>query len=526
MHDRPRLPGRIRSSASRPFVAPSVLGLLTILVLLAYEPFETPVVGDRALFAYLGQAVARGRSVYEVSMFDYLPLGPMIGGAAIVVGQWFGLAGLLALRLLSMGIVAACVALTFTVTRRATRSPRAGAVAALVLMGISILSRLAVSGLEPKVLVLLFGLLGCAALQGRRWASLGLACGLGFTTWQPFVVVALVLGLQALWVGRRAWRTTALRLCLGALVGLLPAALYLTAVGGWADCWRISFVMLAEARLEEGGRDRLPWTTWIVRLDEAVFVWAAGLGLVFFVLESLVRRRAGGLRSWLRPRLAGVPLVSAAWALWSTYSFDYLPDLLPLLWLIGFWSAWLFQRVEVRARAVAKHGGRRWASAFAALVILTVAVYGLADALTYRTGATLSDQREMVSAALKDVPRDAPVVCISSEAFYVLDERLSPLPFVRLRIGGNELSDEVIELATGFEGCRDVKKRIRELAPQVFIASHFRRNTTCVGEIAGMLRRSGYREERLYIMEPVFTAYEERTGRRRTKIYTVLRAPG
>jgi len=499
----------------------------TILVLFAYDLDETPIFGDRALFVYLGQTVLRGESIYATSLFNYLPLGPIVGAGAMWIGLWLGVPTYVAPRYLAVLVVAASVVLTYATTRRASGRAWAGVLAGLVLCGISILARYTVSGLEPKVLVLFFGLIACYSLQRRRFVRLGLACALGTTCWQPFAPVAFVYLIQTVRAGRRSLAATVGRFGLGVLLGILPVAVYLTATGGWQACWRITFVMLGKARAAAAAESPTLWLNYLLRLDEAAFVVSTGLGILWFAARTIRRGAPRAVRIWLHPRLGGVPLATLAWAAWNAYSFDYYPDALPFLWLLGFWTGWLAHAaaswIGARARVAA---GPRLARAFAAAALLLTGAYGLADVPSYSSKTTLTEQIAISRAVLEQAGPGATLACIAAEEFYIFDELRSPYPFLRLKVGSQELSDELIRLATGLDGCAGIVERTRELEPVVFVISQVDRGKhECVNRIADMLREHGYRPWRVTFEEPWLTAFHERWARRLVSAFFVYLPP-
>ena len=167
--DHARLSSRARAS----LLAAVAVALLAGLVLLQYGPGDHPLIKDRAYFVYLGQALLRGEDIYHVTFWGYPPLAPLLTAGVIGLAEPFGVASWMAPRLAGVAVGCLCVAAMFLVTRNALRSVYAGVLAGILLAGFGQLGRFSVASLEPKMLVVLFSLATCLALQKRRPALAG-----------------------------------------------------------------------------------------------------------------------------------------------------------------------------------------------------------------------------------------------------------------------------------------------------------------------------------------------------------------
>ncbi len=246
------------------------MGLLAAASVAQYDLREQPIVGDRAYFVYLAQAVLRGDAIYSVSFFGYPPLAPLISAAAMGLGGLFDLPSHLAPRLLAVPVFASSTMLAFAVARAATGRVWAGAVAALFLMGMSRLAEVSAATLEPKLLVVFFTLLAQRALQQRRWMLAAAASVLGAGCWHPAGLVCLAVLAVVVYAEWPRPARPLLRDCaLGAALGAFPSLLYLGVSGGVWDFWQRAVVIPAQLRLPEangGGRAwDAPWVEPLVR---------------------------------------------------------------------------------------------------------------------------------------------------------------------------------------------------------------------------------------------------------------------
>ena len=141
---------------SNPWIHSVGMSAIVLLLILPRGFSESPILGDRAYFTYVGQAVFRGEPFYQTTFMGYPPLGALVMACSMWVGQAFGLPTFLAPRYLAVGVAAASVVLLSFITRRATGSTMAGTLAGVVLAATSWFATFALGTLEPKALLGLF----------------------------------------------------------------------------------------------------------------------------------------------------------------------------------------------------------------------------------------------------------------------------------------------------------------------------------------------------------------------------------
>ena len=437
MTEAPENPGRSRPSGSAsaprnwrasPWLHGAGLGAIALAVVLRYGLHEYPLQGDRAYFAYLGQAMLRGDPIYPP--FNYQPLATLAAAASMRIGGWFDVPTYLAPRYLGVLVMALSASTLYGVVRRATSSFWPGILAGLVLIGFSPLAAASISGVEPKGLVVLFTLATCAALQRRRWCAAGVATALAATCFLPALLTVLA-SMTVIWsAGWPAGRLAALRYGVGLLLGALPAAIYLTSADAWGEFWRLAVADMAASRGATAGSQPLRWLEVAARhsRNELVFFAAGALGVLWNGTCALRRGPGRMIRSWTQPCLGGVPALTLLWIGFSIVDFNGAPDLLPLLPLVAFWAAWATQRLV----ALAVSQGRRTGDAELPAILVSIllactAAYGFADALLYRPAMRLPQQEALVRAIVEPAGPSGTVVAFNASEVYALSERPSPV---------------------------------------------------------------------------------------------------
>jgi hypothetical protein len=138
----------------------------------------------------------------------------------------------------------------------------------VLLASFGTLSRLSISGPEPKVPMIMFALLGTLAAQRGRWFLSGVAVGLAGLAWQPgwsFGGVGLVAILAT---SSRRWRDTA-SLVAGILLPVLAAGAYFAWHGALRDAiWQT--IIANRVHVPSASA-----TSWIIKLSSLGFVIAA-----------------------------------------------------------------------------------------------------------------------------------------------------------------------------------------------------------------------------------------------------------
>ncbi len=463
-----------------------VLALVAIATILTRFGFtQAPILGDRGYVTYVGQAMLRGEPYYQTTFMGYPPLGAMLSAAAMWVGQWFDIPTYLAPRYLSVLAAALTVALLGLVARRALRNPWAGVFAGILLAGSSTFGEYTVGTLEPKALVNLFTLFAALALQHRRWTLAGLAAGLAAMCFQPAVFVVAAAFVVTLWGAKaRPWKAT-FGFAGGVAIAVLPSLLYIVETASLWDYWQRAVVLPAADQLPDSGWrwDPFLWQ-YSGRLErsEAIVAICADAGFVLFAIGSARWKVRAVARGWLHPRAGGMPLFTLVWAGFAVLAGQGEPDLIQLVPLRAFWAAWLASRTVGAVQRL----GRRWATPvriFSGLLGAVTASFVLVDGGRHWWRPTLADQETSVSKLTAAAGPDGVISCFGAEWIYVVSERRSHNPFLRMN---RKLAPFLKWVEPG--GCNALLERLEAEQPAVVVIA-MNRASNCMKRIPKLLYR-------------------------------------
>ncbi|MCK5603114.1 hypothetical protein KAR91_14620, partial [Candidatus Pacearchaeota archaeon] len=313
---------------------------ISIVVFLQYGINQQPILGDRAYFIYMGQVVYRGNSLYGQTTFGYTPYGPLLSALTMHIGKLFNLPSYLAPRYLSIIIIAINSCLLYLIVRNASGNTLLGMISGLILSGFGLMGEFGVSNLEPKIMVVFFMLISMLALQRRNWTATGCACAIASMFWQPAIIITMVMIIILIFQGGDTFWSRFIRFLLGMFLGLLPALLYLTAYHEWNN-----FILLAVFRKAV---DKLPHIAshpfrWLVicgkfKSEVLIFIFAA-VAFCGFIIKQIVRKNRDRVNILIDNKNAGLILLTVAWSLFNSMEFDGVPDLIPILPLVSYWSA-------------------------------------------------------------------------------------------------------------------------------------------------------------------------------------------
>lgn len=340
-----------RSPRFLAFAPPLILILATVVVLAQYDPFERQISHDPGIFAYLAQIVALGYAPHKFAFNEQASLAFLVGGAAMRAGELFGLHHLISFRLASMTVVAAVVVLTYLVATRFTRSRAVAFLAGLILLGFEGYNLRAATTLEPKSLMLVWGLAALYLLSRRQWFWAGAAAMAAGLAWQIAWGYLIVAALLAAAQDRKRARAVGLTLAAAAIV-FAAYALYFVLQNAHVEMLQQTFV--APVLMRRAAKVTLDERMW--RLARTFYL-GFGTHVIFGALAVT------GLGVWLgahlRPwewralprrasffflqnrRTAGTLLAVAGFLAYSFLDFQNYPDWFPLLPFISIFAAWM-----------------------------------------------------------------------------------------------------------------------------------------------------------------------------------------
>ena len=227
--------------ASKPVYLYCALILISAAVFTLYRPLEQPVGGDPAIYDYIAQSILRGQVPYRDVVDIKGPGSYYITVAAMWLGRLVGLRDVLADRLAHGLMLAALVVTVFKVAEEYLENKVGGIIAALfILMPSSFMGWMAL-GAQPKLSMILFGMLALLMVKRDRPLWAGVLSMLSCLCWQPGLLFAgtaflVMSGYLTRWRDGRA-----LKLVLGAAAPLALTVAYLAYLGALRYFWAYAF---------------------------------------------------------------------------------------------------------------------------------------------------------------------------------------------------------------------------------------------------------------------------------------------
>jgi len=419
-----------------------LLCLLALAVFLQYDIFQQPMILDPGYFVYMGQQILQGHAPYATAFDHKTPLASFVCALAILVGRIAGVPDILAVRYTFLIAAVLCIAFTYLAARTVFASRLVGLLSAVIMLSFSSFAILAVAGAEPKILMILLGLISICAIHRRAWWLSGLTAALSFSAWQGGgLFMVLALSVPAVRHGRDRARN--LLFCfLGMLIPLGAMAAYFHSHGALTEAFRQTILFNFGYM-----HDKLP-TSLVDSLEHlrraalggyAAESWFFVFGLLGWTLwlgRNLLSPRVIFQRTCLDRKTSPFLLSWHALVLLSLGNFQGIPDYVPLLPYISIWAAYLMVTgVEYSGRLLKEvtsgrlaHRGRLWLSLLSVAFVL---LYGTADALKYDQPAlTLPDQMILVRDLMQCVAPDEKILVVGAPEVLVLSERANALRYL------------------------------------------------------------------------------------------------
>lgn len=380
--------------------------VLSSALMLAYRPWRQFEGGDSALYDYIAQEILRGQMSYRDVVDIKGPLGTHLSAFAMAIGKLIGLRDIVAVRLFHVLLVGLLSAVTYLVAEIYLRNRFAAIIAFLVPLLPEQFALMAITGTQPKLPMILFGMLALLMIARDRPFWAGICSMLSCLCWQPglmFTGAAVLIFSRYL----SSWRDLrAVKVMIGAAIPLAIVLAYFYARGALSDFWAWSItynfsVFAPEAKASMGQAVTKLWQI-IIRVfkyDRPIAILSL-FGLVLFTVnrlrDKLKGRAAFASPGLLRDAVIIPPLVYLAFCL---INFQASADLIPLFPFIGIFAGWFFIEAgrliaTVSTRWLKSGPGlmqREWLiPALALSIVLVVLVVRVASYRVY--GKTLKDQ--------------------------------------------------------------------------------------------------------------------------------------
>lgn len=376
--------------------------LLGVLVMLTHRPFTQNEGGDTAFYDYVAQSVLRGQIPYRDVVDIKWPGAAYLSALSMLIGRVIGTNDVISVRLLNILLVGALSALIFLVASQYLRSRVAGVIATLSVLMIPRFADWMTAGTEPKLPLMVFGMLSLFLLARDKPFWAGLTSMLACLCWQPglmFTGVTVLLFSRYL----TSWRDMrAIKACIGAVIPFVAMLSYFYAQGALGDLWAWTITYndsVFGPQANEGVLVSLGhiWkvTNRILGLDIAIAILSA-FGFLLFIAER-VRVKVKGRELLSSPDLFrdAVLFPPVIYLAFSVINFQAGPDLIPFIPFIGIFAAKLLVDAGSFAHLKLKPLKVGWEvlvpGAVIALMFLLILVR---SAASYRLPGALRHQRE------------------------------------------------------------------------------------------------------------------------------------
>ena len=389
--------------------------LFGIVVMILYRPWRQIEVGDPAVYDYIAQSILRGQIPYRDVVDIKGPGGPYISALAILLGKAAGIRDVIAIRLMNVALLGLLSAITYMVAEEYLRSRLAAILAFLVPLMPEHFAMMLISGTQPKLPMILFGMVTLLLIAKDRPFCAGVCSMLSCLCWQPgllFTGTAFLIFSKYL----TSWRDLrALKVVIGAAIPLLAVLSYFYSRGALDDlwAWTIAYnygVFGPEATKGAGEALQKLWriVNRVFRPDTSGFggsllgmfkarfeplagfvtltmVLFSFLGIVSFAFERIRAKVTGkGSSGVVGDALIWPAVVYFAFCM---VNFQAGPDLIPFFPFIGIFAGWLFVKAgqSVASFDRIKHIPgltREWC--IPGVAVLLVLIIILARTATYR----------------------------------------------------------------------------------------------------------------------------------------------
>jgi hypothetical protein len=460
-------------------VAFVVLSLVSMCVFLQYDIWQQPVIWDTGYFLYMAQQMLLGRAPYAAAFDHKTPLSAIVAAIAMAVGESLEVDPLLAARFVSLALSAAAVGFLYLAAKNTFGRRSIALLSAIIMMSFSHYGIYALSGAEPKILMVLLGLIAIYAFQRQAWVACGCAGGLAALSWQPGLIFAAVPLLLVLGTRERSRRRAPLGIAVGACVPVAALALYLVRHGALVEAVRQTVVF----NLGYAVDSRAANPSESLRHIAGAFLdgygterWFLALGIAGWIALTVVHSQPVSRLTRLSLRDMRTAPVLMTWytlVLLSLLNFQWKPDAIPLLPYLALWGAWVIVVLsDLAIRGISRLRPQSPSSGLVAIatvsILVACAVYGTTDAALYRPLLTLAQQRDSVRALASALDPDDPILVFGQPEVLVLSGRTNALRYMYLYSG-------VDRYITAYEpgGMEALVQQLKKESPGVVVVARW-----------------------------------------------------
>jgi len=444
--------------------------------MLAHRPWSQMEVGDEAIWDYIAQSIVRGQVPYRDVVEIKTPLSAYLGALAIVGGKLVGMRDVMGIRAMQVGLVGLLSAITFLVGEEYLRDRSAALVGFLVPLGFWHFAEWMVAGTEPKLSMILFGMLALLLFARDRTFSAGVCSMLSCLCWQPGLLFTGAIFLVASRYFTK-WRDgRALQVIAGAMLPLVILLAYFYSIGALGDLWdwtiRYNYNVYAYESMKASSLIHV-WRVLNRVLSAGIVILALSVaGFVMFAAERIRDR----FRIKTEPpgdSFRDALLISVAvYFLFCLINFQSGPDLIPLFPFIGLFAGWFFVRVFGLLMKRPKFSGkaivRSAPDILPRLAFLTVALLVFYRSLAFRFEhqSDIQDQERAFAVVADRLATGDKIYVHGTVELLVLLNRANLNPYIFLDRGKDDYVARKSE-----EAFRSVVDQIESMSPKVVALS-------------------------------------------------------
>ena len=318
--------------------------LLGVLVTILYRPFLQAETGDQSIWDYMSQAILRGQIPYRDVIEIKSPLSAYLSAIPIFIGRRFGATDVLSIRAFYVVLVGVVAALTFSTAHTFLRKGSAGVIAVFVLLMSDHFVSWMISGTEPKLWMVIFGLVSLLLAAKNRLIIAGFCSMLACLCWQPGLLFTgtLVLVCSNYLTSWRDGR--AVRVIIGAFIPLAVTMIYFAANHALSDLWQWTMafnyrVYAPMTHKEDASGHLLMILLRVFKIDFWIVILGFA-GLLVYIFQNLRSRFAKNDSSGKQDEASNdalwMPMI--VYLLFCLINLQAGPDLIPLFPFIGIFT--------------------------------------------------------------------------------------------------------------------------------------------------------------------------------------------
>ncbi len=443
------------------FASPRTLTRLAFLsgvfITLMYRPLVQLESGDQAIWDYIAQAILRGQIPYRDVIEIKTPLSAYLSALIIALVRPLGLNDVIAIRLLYVLLVGAIAATTFYVTFIYLKSRKAGMIAVLTLLMSDHFISWMISGTEPKLCMILFGLFTLILIAKDKPVFAGICSMLSFLSWQPGL---LFTGTAVLVLSNylTRWRDgRAVKVLVGAILPLLITALYFAGPGALDDFWRwtieYNFKVYAPMAHKTDSVFHVAAIFYRVFHFEIILPILSLIGLVIYINQQVRARftdkKTAPEQYYYSDALWIPPVV---YLLFCFINLQAGPDLIPIFPFVGIFAGYCVMRISEWLKQKTATSQLQLSNWLPKLAILLMSILALWNGFTFlrERGSPLREQIKSLAPIKKELAEGDSIYAHGATEILVLLNKPNANPYTFLDFGKDDFIAS--QLTEGFNG--------------------------------------------------------------------------